>query len=159
MGNQTLRIRDSETWNVDAEKTIKWLDFSPGSTKLTRLDGFGDLYNQYKIHSVSIAWISEAATTNDGVVTFAISTGYSSVFKDKIKTADDLRKFRPFKSIPVWKSDSITVGSKIMQQEWMYCDDESTRDGPCFCLGAIVTKKNGYFKITYDVTLRNPHPT
>lgn len=153
MNSQTIRVRDSEVFPFEENKFGTCV-FTPGDTKLTRLDKFGQMYSQYKIHSVSVAWCSEAATTSEGIVTFGIMPGYAV---KSIKDADTIRTLRPFKSGPVWKSESITVGPSLMQQPWMYCQDTSTRDGPVFCLYYIATKKSGYFKITYDVTLRYPH--
>lgn len=153
MGAQTIRVRDSETFAFEENKFGAMI-FSPGGTGLSRLDKFGDMYSQYKLHSVSIAWCSEASTTSEGIVTFGIMPGYKVA---AIKDADTIRTLRPFKSGPVWKSESITVGGNIMQQPWMYTDDVTTRDGPAFCMYYLVTKKKGYFKITYDVTLKYPH--
>lgn len=153
MGSQTIRLRDSETFSFEEAK-FAVLEFSPGVTQCSRLDKFGAMYQQYKIHSVSIAWCSEAATTNPGVVTFGIAAGKKM---DVIKDADTIRTLRPFKSCPVWKSESLTVGASIMQQPWMYSQDNSSRDGPAFTLYFLATKKAGYFKVTYDVTLRYPH--
>lgn len=153
MGTQTIRVKDSEVFPFE-ENTFGVCIFTPGDTKLVRLDKFGQMYSQYKIHSVSIAWCSEASTTTEGIVTFGVMPGYQV---SSIKNADTIRTLRPFKSGPVWKSESLTVGASLMQQPWMYCQDTKTRDGPAFCLYYIATKKAGYFKITYDVTLRYPH--
>lgn len=152
MGGQTIRLRDAET-KAPVKATYVDIKFSPGKTGLARLDGFGKMYQQYTIHSVSVAWVSQAATTQSGVVSFGIVPGVG-----KYDTHDKIQKLRPMRSVALWKSESITLGRNIMQQPWMYCDQDTDKDGPAFTVCVLADEALGYIKVTYDVELRYPHP-
>lgn len=156
LGSQNIRLRDLEAFAIADDKKGKlmtWV-FCPGKFGVTRLDNFGTMYSQYQIHSVSIAWKSEASTTTDGTVTYGIRPGPAN---QKITDKGTILKLRPFKSHAVWKSDSITVGRQVMQQPWLYCNGIAD-DNAAFTLYAVASNNSGYFQITYDLTLRYPHP-
>lgn len=152
MGGQTIRVRDAET-RAPTKATYLAIPFSPAKTGLVRLDGFGAMYQQYTIHSVSVAWVSQAATTQSGVVSFGVSPGVA-----KYDTHDKIQKLRPMRSNALWKSESITLGKGIMQQTWMYCDNITDKDGAAFTIHCLADEALGYLKVTYDVELRYPHP-
>lgn len=149
-----MRIRNTEVMAAVA-KTFTVVNFCPGKSGLSLLDVEGLRFTRYKIHSVSIAYKSESSTTVAGVVTFGISAGPAN---DEIKDKNAIMKLRPFRSMPVWRSDGFTVGSEVQSQTWLYCNGDD-RDSSAFTLYyQCVPEGVGYFQFTYDITLAYPNP-
>lgn len=152
-GGQTIRLRDVETLPLEKAK-YKSIKFTPGATGLARLDGFGKMYTQFTVHSVSIAWVSQASTMQSGVVSYGITPGYTKDFN----THALIQKLRPMRSVAIWKSESITVGRNVMQQPWMNCESADGEDGVAFTVHSFADEALGYLKVSYDIELRYPHP-
>lgn len=168
MGASSCRLRNVEAFAVGSPNLagVYCWPFLPGETGLALLDAEASRFTQYKIHSVSVAWKTQAATTNTGKVTFALHPG--PCVPDKMfptgKEESTIMQFRPFRAIPVWKSDGFTVGgNQVMSQPWLYTasgDVKTLRtdaDKAAFCL-YFKGDNTGYMQITYDVTLRFSKP-
>lgn len=152
-GGQTIRLRDAETLPLEKSK-YKNIKFTPGKTGFARLDSFGKMYTQFTVHSVSVAWVSQASTMQAGVVSYGVSPGNSKDFN----THALIQKLRPMRSVAIWKSESITLGRNVMQQPWMNCESADGEDGVAFSIHALADEALGYLKVTYDIELRYPHP-
>lgn len=151
-----IRIVDTEVLGLteDAAK-VQVLQFSPGKTKLVRLDNEATKFRRWSLVRVVINYQPTAALSDSGSITYGILPGPKS---SAVKAEGDIMKLRPFQKHALWKSSSLTVSSNIMIQPHMLTNDDK-EDSVGFCIYICTTNKGlGVFRISYDLVLNYPNP-
>lgn len=154
-----IRIHDFELVAITAG-AVKVVKFNPSgsATDFPRLGAQAKLYSRYKIHSVSIAWVSQAATTNAAKIAFGVHAGKSNSSIAGEKSQSKIIKLNPMRAIPIWKSEGFTLGANIQSQTWLYTGSDDDDDFVAFTFYAYSDGDAGYFKFTYDISLAYPLP-
>lgn len=155
-----VRLVDTEVvaYGTISDKVLQ-VPFSPGKTKLTRLDLEGAKFGRWGFNRIILTFVPTASLTETGSIAYGVLPGPSTNIGK-----GDITKLKPFQKHAVWKSSSITVSNNIMIQPHMLTNGD-TADHVAFTiymqfegLPTTSTSGSGVFKVTYDLYFNFPHP-
>lgn len=149
----TIVIKDTEILGSPTG-SLQVFTFNPGPQELVRLKQFESMYNRYRIKYINIAFKSGSSISTSGNVAFGINVGTKL---DGVKDQATIMKLRPFVYIPVWKSETLNVGTQIDSQKYMYCGLEDN-DSVAFTLYVFGTKDSGMLQVSYEIEFAYPKP-
>lgn len=151
----TIICRDTEVFeHTPSSGTFASHEFNPAPDKLVRLSAEAAKYHRFRIRSMVISWVGTSSASTDGVVKLGIAVGPSigSVNGSKITS------LRPGFVGPVWKTQSIKVGTEVMLQNHLISGKSGDADSVAFTLYVDSPKDKGVIKVSYVVEFSFPVP-
>jgi hypothetical protein len=152
-----LVVSGSELWQafgaISTQPTIKI--FNPGLAGLPRLDGFAQMYDEYRIVKCRLEYKTTAASTSPGTVIVAVD--YDTVRQPT--TLSGLTPIQPQLRTQVWKGGTVTVDpQRANKQFWLRTSNASSTDTGAFaaCIANLGTADCGELWIHYTVRFTNP---
>lgn len=152
-GGAVVVVRDTE-FLLQLDGKLQSYQLNPSSPEMVRLAAQEKAYSRYRIRYLNVAYKSLTSTATAGSVSVGVLVGPKSTL---VASQNDIMKLRPSFSIPVWKNDTISVGSQIDSSRYMFCGD-TTADGIACTIYVFGTKDAGIVQVSYEVELAYPKP-
>ena len=119
-----LDVSYEEYWGP-LVKGANTFSFLPGSSKLPRLDAFGQMYEQYRIIRAIVHYRTSSGTTVSGKTIVGID--YDPA--DTVASTDiQIAALEPRIRVAVWQNGSLAVNaSKANKANWLYTNGENSK--------------------------------
>jgi len=147
------------TGGVKADGTIHALVFTPGATKLTRLDAKGKSYDRWTLHTVMVKWIPQCPSTTQTTISFGLDSGAKDT---KDYKEEYIGKLYPSHMIQAYQQRQVTFSRANLLQPFMETD-LGDNNGTAFTMFYCASKTTGeavvgHFEFHYDLTFSFPQP-
>nr|QTJ63618.1 hypothetical protein [Phasmatodean tombus-related virus] len=159
MGNEGMRIRETESWLTYSQATkdaTGFKQFCPGASGLSRLDAIARIHGSYRINRVQVIFNSTAPTTEASQAVWGVLPGIAQTIGP-----ESVSKLKPGSIGPAWKTTSIQMGNEAQIGKLMKCNAANSDDSVAFTLyyrQNSTATDIGVFQVAYDITFLFPRP-
>lgn len=90
--------------------------FCPGASGMPMLDGFGKMYDRYRVNNIVLSWKTSVGTTTAGSVVLGVDGGTRKLPSTLIEAQAMWPKWRG----PLWAEGSVSPNlATLMPQRWL----------------------------------------